>query len=80
MQEADRDQLVVLPVDRFQNSLQRLLIERHFDRAVGKHALAQLEEVPAAHQGHWLGEVHVVGVVALLTANDDNVAEALRSN
>ena len=51
-------------------------IERLLDAAVGQRALAHLEDVAPAHQRHGLGQVHVVGVVALLAADDEDVAEA----
>ncbi len=52
-------------------------VEGGNDRAVGRHAFDDLDDMAPLHQRAGFVDVEVVGLVALLAADDQDVAEAL---
>ena len=76
VQEADRDSLVAGRVDVVADPTRLVLVQRSVHAPVGPHALPDLEDVAAAQQRLRLGHAQIVGLVALLATDEQDVAEA----
>jgi len=80
VQQGHRHRLVAVRRDALQHQRKLFLVERLQHVALEAHPLPDLEDPLAGNQRVRLQHVQVVGLVALLPAEDEHVAEAARGN
>ena len=80
MQQRYGDRLVAAFDDSIDDGGQRGIVQRRQHRTIEGHPLIELENVAPADQRRGLVHVEIVGLVALLTADQYDVAEAARGD
>src|SRR6516165_1341149 len=75
MEESDGDGPIVLGYDVVDKAVHRFGIETSSHGSVRQYALGNLVNVAAADERLWLVEVKIVGLVALLPADNQNITK-----